>query len=86
MKADYKIEFKKSAAKEIKSLPDKYLKKVLDKISSLSKTPRPFDCKKLTSKNKYRVRVGIYRIVNKVEDENLIVVVIKVGHRKNVYS
>ena len=85
MKADYKIEIKKSAAKEIKSLPEKYLKKVLDKISSLSNTPRPKDCKKLTGKNDFRIRVGVYRIVYKIEDEKLIIVIIKVAHRKNVY-
>lgn len=85
MKADYKIEIKKSAVKEIKSLPDKYLKKVLDKISSLSKTPRPKDCKKLTGKSDYRVRVGVYRIIYKIEDERWIILVIKVAHRKNVY-
>lgn len=85
MKADCKIEIKKSAAKEIRSLPDKYLKNVLDKISSLSKTPRPKDCKKLIGKNEYRVRVGVYRIVYTVEDEKLIIIVIKVAHRKNVY-
>jgi len=85
MKEDYKIEIKKSAAKEIRSLPDKYLKKVLDKISSLSKTTRPNDCKKLTDKNDYRIRVGVYRIVFTVEDEKLIIIVIKVAHRKNLY-
>ncbi len=85
MKADYKIEIKKSAAKEIKSLSDKYLRKVLNKISYLSKTPRPKNCKKLTGKNEYRVRVGVYRIVYTVEDEKLIIIVVKVAHRKNVY-
>lgn len=86
MKADYKIEFKKSAAKEIKSLPDKYLKKVLDKISSLSQTPRPSDCKKLTGRNEYRLRVGVYRIIYMIEDDKLVILVIKVVHRKNVYN
>ncbi len=85
MKEDYKIEIKKSAAKEIRPLPDKYLKNVLDKISSLSKIHRPKNCKKLTGKNEYRVRVGVYRIVYTVEDEKLIIIVIKVAHRKNVY-
>ena len=83
--ADYKIEIKKSAQKEIKKLPDNVLKKVIDKISSLAHTPRPEGCKKLSGEEKYRIRIGNYRILYSIEDDVLFIYVVKVGHRREVY-
>jgi mRNA interferase RelE/StbE len=81
----YRIEFKKSAVKEIKSLPSTELKKVLAKIESLSENPRPHDSIKLSGDEKYRLRCGDYRILYSIEDQILIIVIVKVGHRKDVY-
>lgn len=81
----YKVEIKKSAVKEIESLPKKDLKVVLDKISFLSENPRPHDCKKLSGQEKYRIRCGNYRILYAIEDAVLVVYVVKVGHRKDIY-
>lgn len=81
----YRVEIKKSAAKEIERLPRKDMKAVLDKIETLSENPRPHDCKKLSAQEKYRVRCGDYRILYSIEDDILIVFVVKVGHRKDVY-
>ena len=81
----YKIVIKKSAAKEIKSLPSKDLKRVLAKIESLSDNPRGIDSQKLSGEEKYRVRCGDYRILYTIEDDILVVCVVKVGHRKDVY-
>ena len=82
----YRVEIKKSAVKEIEHLPRKDMRAVLDKIESLSENPRPHDCKKLSSQEKYRVRCGNYcRILYSIEDGVLIVFVVKVGHRKEVY-
>ena len=83
--ANYSIEIKKSAAKEIEKLPVPILKKVMQKITSLSENPRPNGCKKLTADEKYRIRVGKYRILYSIEDAVLIVFVVKVSHRKDVY-
>ena len=83
--ADYKIEIKKSAQKEIKQLPDNDLKRVVDKITLLAKEPRPQGSKKLSGEEKYRVRVGNYRILYSIEDQILVVYVVKVGHRKDIY-
>jgi len=82
----YNIEIKKSATKEIEKLPKATLKKVVDKIQSLANTPRPVGCKKLTADEKYRVRVGDYRILYSIEDKKLVIYVVKVGHRKKVYG
>lgn len=81
----YRVEIKKSAVKEIEHLPRRDIKAVLEKIESFSDNPRPHDCKKLSTQEKYRVRCGNYRILYSIEDNILIVFVVKVGHRKNVY-
>lgn len=86
MKTDYKIEIKKSAQKELKSLPNKELKKIIEKISSLATNPRPTGCKKLSGDEKYRIRVGNYRVLYSIEDNILVIFIVKVGHRKNVYE
>lgn len=86
MKTDYKIEIKKSAQKELKSLPNKELKKVIEKISSLATNPRPTGCKKLSGDEKYRIRVGNYRVLYGIEDDILTIFIVKVGHRKDVYE
>ena len=83
--ARYRIEIKRSAVKEIKKLSSPDLKKVLAKIESLAENPRPPDSAKLTGDEKYRVRCGDYRILYLVQDDVLIVMVVKVGHRKDVY-
>ena len=81
----YRLEIKKSAVKEIERLPRKDMKAVLERIETLSDNPRPHDCKKLSAQEKYRVRCGNYRILYSIEDDILIVFVVKVGHRKDVY-
>ena len=84
--AKYKIEIKKSAVKEIKKLPSRELKSILAEIESLADSPRGPDTVKLSGEEKYRVRVGDYRILYMIEDDVLIVYVVKVGHRKDVYK
>ena len=81
----YRVEIKKSAIKEIEHLSRRDIRDVLDKIFSLAENPRPHDCKKLSGQEKYRVRCGDYRIVYSIEDDVLVVYVVKVGHRKDVY-
>ncbi len=82
----YKIEFKKSAYKELLTIPKKDLKRILKKISSLSENPRPDDCKKLSTLERYRIRQGNYRILYSIEKDKLTIFVVKVGHRKNIYN
>ena len=81
----YKIEIKKSAAKEIKRLAPKDLKAILKKINSLEHNPRPPDSKKLSAKECYRLRYRHYRILYEIVDDRLIIFVVKVSHRKEVY-
>ena len=81
----YKIEVKKSAEKELGKIPKKELLKILEKIESLSDDPHPTGSIKLSNQDKYRVRMGNYRILYKIENYILTVFVIKIGHRKNIY-
>jgi len=81
----YKIEIKKSAAKEIEKLPQKVLCRVIEKIKQLSVDPRPSGCKKLSGEEKYRIRVGEYRVLYEIIDDTLVIYVVKVSHRKDVY-
>jgi mRNA interferase RelE/StbE len=83
--AEYKIYFKLSVEKDIRSIPKKDLRKIILRVEALAKDPRPPGHEKLTGQEKYRIRQGIYRIVCSIQDNELTIWVIKVGHRKDVY-
>lgn len=83
--AKFKIFFKESVWKDFKQIPKKYVKKILKKIEAFGNEPRPLGCEKLTGSEKYRIRQGKYRIVYSVQDDELTVWVVKVGHGKDVY-
>jgi len=81
----YKIEIKSSASKELNSLPNKEIKKIINSINQLIENPRPINFKKLSASERYRLRVGEYQILYEIEDLILIVYIIKIAHRKDVY-
>ena len=81
----YKITFKKSVAKDLREIPKIEVKRILIRIDELSNEPRGDGCTKLSAQERYRVRVGLYRIIYEIQDSKLIVQVVKIGHRSNVY-
>ena len=83
--AGYKIFFKKSVWKDFESIPKKELKRILGKIESLSENFRPSDSQKLSAQERFRIRQGRYYILYSIQDEELTVWVVKVGHRQHVY-
>ena len=83
--AAYKILFKKSVQKDFNSIPKKDLNKIIDRIKLLGENPRPPGCEKLTGQQRYRLRQGRYRILYSIQDDELTVWVVKVGHRKDIY-
>ena len=83
--AAYKIYFKKSVEKDFKVIPKKDLVKILERIEALGEDPRPPGCEKLTGHQKYRLRQGRYRILYSIQDDELTIWVVKVGHRKDIY-
>ncbi len=81
----YKIVFKKSVAKDLKKIPKKDVSKILKVIRSLADDPRPPQVKKLSGQDRYRMRQGNYRILYSIEDAQLVITVVKVGDRRDVY-
>jgi len=82
---NYKLLIKPSAAKELEAIPQRDRLRIVRKIQALSQNPRPPGCDKLSAEEKYRVRQGWYRIVYSVDDRDQTVLVVKVGHRREVY-
>ena len=84
--ANYRINITRSAAKEIEQIDGKKQRRlVVRRISKLSDEPRPPGCSKLSGKDLYRIRQGRYRILYRIDDDVLTVLVVKVGHRRDVY-
>jgi len=81
----YEIRIKRSAEKEIRALEKKPRRRVVRAIRALADDPRPPGCEKLTAEQAYRIRVGRYRVVYTIEDQVLVVVVVRVAHRREVY-
>ncbi|RJQ54066.1 MAG: type II toxin-antitoxin system RelE/ParE family toxin [Desulfobacteraceae bacterium] len=82
---EYDIYFRESVWKDLKGIPKRDLQNILKRIDSLSEDPRPFGCEKLTGQDRYRLRQGKYRIIYSIQDKELTVWIVKVGHRKDVY-
>ena len=83
--ASYKILIKRSAAKELEAVPPRDRRRLVTRIEALAANPRPAGAQKLSGEDKYRMRQGDYRILYEIVDEDLIVTVVRVGHRRDVY-
>jgi mRNA interferase RelE/StbE len=84
---EYLVTFAAAAKKELQDLPADVIERLLPKIRELSGSPRPAGCKKLHGyKNRWRVRVGNYRIVYAIDDEKRTVDITRIAHRKEVYE
>ena len=82
----YKIRSKPSAARSLAKLPKVVQERIARKVDSLADNPRPHGSTKLqASKNLYRIRAGDYRIIYEVKDDVLLILVIRIGHRREVY-
>ena len=85
--ARYRVEIRTSAVKELETVtPKRERQRIARKVAVLADEPRPRGCEKLAAQgDRYRVRQGRYRIVYAVDDATLIVDVVKIGHRKEIY-
>ena len=87
MMGSYKLLVKKSAEKELRAIPKPFLSKISAKIKMLSLQPRPHGCEALSNNDKhYRLRQNDYRIVYTVDDFKNEVIIVKIGHRSDVYK
>ena len=83
--ASYELIFRKSVAKDLRVFPKRDVKRIMQRIRSLADEPRPPGCEKLSGRERYRIRQGDYRIIYEIEDRRLTVLIVKVGHRRDVY-
>jgi len=82
----YKVEFKHKAIKQLKKLPKPTIKKIADCVDKLMVDAYPNGCKKLVgTESSYRIRIGHYRVVYSVFENRLIIQIIKIGHRRDIY-
>ena len=81
----YSILFRQSVLKDLAVLPKKEVQRIMEAIRALAVDPRPPQSQKLSGREQYRLRQGTYRILYVIEDDVLIVTVVKVGHRREVY-
>jgi mRNA interferase RelE/StbE len=81
----YAVSVLRAAAKQLDKLPEDSRARILEAISDLVKTPRPEGCIKLTGRPAWRIRIGDYRVIYEIDDSLLEVVVVAIGHRKDVY-
>lgn len=83
--ASYELVFRKSVARDLRVVPKQDVKRIMQRIRMLADDPRPAGCEKLSSQERYRVRQGAYRIIYEIEDSRLVVMVVKVAHRRDAY-
>ncbi|MEB3229556.1 MAG: type II toxin-antitoxin system RelE/ParE family toxin [Leptolyngbyaceae bacterium] len=82
----YQVQLAPAAKRQIKKLDPATKKRVLDAIGKLATDPRPSGVVKLTAEeNLYRIRVGSYRVIYEIEDQELVILVVKVGPRRDIY-
>ena len=82
--AGYRVFFRKSVEKDFSSISKRDVKRIINRIKTLEEDPRPAGCEKLTGQERYRLRQGRYRIAYSIQDDELIVWVVNIGHRKDI--
>jgi mRNA interferase RelE/StbE len=83
--ASYELVFKKSVARDLRAFPKQDVKRIMERIRLLADNPRPIGCEKLSGQERYRVRQGVYRIIYEIQDRKLTVLIVKIGHRREIY-
>jgi len=84
--AKYRVLIKPSAVKELEEISEKDRHRIVYRIRGLSQNPRPRGCEKLTAHDKYRIRQGRFRILYQIRDDEVVVIVVRIAHRKDVYN
>jgi mRNA interferase RelE/StbE len=83
--ASYEVRVRKSVSKDLDPIPKRDVQRIVAAIAALADNPRPAQSRKLSASEKYRLRCGVYRVLYEIQDDVLLVCVVKVGHRKDVY-
>ena len=85
MTESYSVRFKSSVKKDLRSIQKQDVLRILKALEGLAEDPRPSNSKPLTGRDAWRLRIGQYRAVYTIHEEEILIEIIKVGHRKNVY-
>ena len=85
-KPEYTVLILPSAQKQLNKLPNAIATRIEDKMMELEHDPRPPGCKKLKGREAYRIRIGDYRVIYEINDGHLVVTVITIGNRRDVYE
>ena len=83
---NYRIEISETASKQLNKLPHNISGELIEIIQSLAENPRPHGCKKLKGRKGYRVRKGNYRIIYDIYDKILLIDIIAIDHRREIYD
>jgi mRNA interferase RelE/StbE len=83
--AVYKIFFRRSVLKDLAKIPKNELQRIIKRIEKLAHDPRPQGCEKISGQDRFRIRQGNYRIIYSIQDDELTIWVVKIGHRKEIY-
>ena len=81
----YSIRFKSSVKKDLRSIPKQDVLRILNALEHLAEDPRPIHSKPLTGRDAWRIRVGQYRAIYTINEQEIVIEIIKIAHRKNVY-
>lgn len=83
--ASYRLCFRQSVTRDLRPIPRPDVERILRRVEALADDPRPPGSEKLSGQERYRVRQGNYRILYEIVDDELVVTVVKIGHRRHVY-
>ena len=81
----YSVGILRSAQKNLSKINRQDQNRIISAIEALTDTPRPHGCKKLSGRPAWRIRIGSYRVIYEIQDERLIIMIVHIGHRKEVY-
>lgn len=81
----YNILIEKSALKALENIPNPFQRRIIDSIKDLENNHRPISSKKLSGRKAWRIRIGNYRVIYEINDDELIIFIIALGHRKDIY-
>jgi len=85
MTARFDLRFKSSVRKDLRSIPQTDVARILETLSNLQTNPRPTNAQPLGGRDAWRIRIGRFRAIYTIDDDNVIVEAIKIGHRKDIY-
>ena len=83
--ARFELRFKASVVRDLRGIPQADVRRILDRIETLRDEPRPAGSVKLSAQERYRLRQGNYRILYTIADAEVVVEIVKIGHRREVY-